>query len=215
MAVRCRGGPPARIVARMGILLHINAALTRTGNPRISELNDGTPAGDIAGANYDQIVKAALTGHPWRFATKTEVLTLLPGDPDPPWTYAYQLPADVLTLRVVEVDGIPILYEQQFNKLLCDWSGDYDVIAKFIWNVPEANWPGTFAEAITQYLEALFLRGIGERYTEAEGREKAARGTMQAAKLEDSRRASARNPVTSPTLAARGGTTVITTLPWR
>lgn len=194
---------------------HINAALTRTGDPTITTLNDGTAGSNIAGANYALIVKAALTGYPWRWATKTAGLVAITGDPDPPWTYAYQLPGDLYVLRVVTVEGFPIDYEQQFNKVLCDYGTDADVVAKYTWNVPELYWPGTFAEAIIQQLEALFLRGVGERYEEAEARAKDALRTMQLAKLEDSKRASPRDPFRSPTLNARRGTGTSSTLPWR
>jgi hypothetical protein len=84
---------------------YINAAATRTGSDPVTELNDGTPVGNTAGANYEQIVRAALTGYPWRWATKTATLALLTGDVDLPWTYAYQLPTDLLKLRVVTVSG--------------------------------------------------------------------------------------------------------------
>lgn len=199
----------------MAVLTFINQALTRTGNSPVTTLNNGTPGGDIAGQNYDNLVKTALSGYPWRWATKTAALANITGEPDPPWTYAYQLPADLMHLRVVTVDGAPIEYEQQFNKVLCDYGTDTDVIAKYIWNVPEAYWPGTFAEGITQYLEAMFLRGIGERFEEASDREKAARATMQLAKLEDSKRATARNPFNSPTLDARRGILAPSRVPWR
>jgi hypothetical protein len=98
---------------------HINAAATRTGNDPVTELNDGTPVGNTAGANYHQIVRAALTVFPWRWATKTATLVAITGDPDPPWLYAYQLPSDLLKLRAVAVEGQPIKYERQSGKLLC------------------------------------------------------------------------------------------------
>lgn len=184
----------------------INAAATRTGNEPITELNDGTPVGNTAGANYDQIVKAALTVYPWRWATKTATLAAITGDPDPPWTYAYQLPSDLLKLRSVAVNGQPFRYERQFNKLLCDISTDSDIIIKYTWSVPESDWPATFAEAIIQQIEALFLRAVGERYDEAEARAKEAKLTFSLARNEDSQGGqSTRNPVTSPTLAARTG----------
>lgn len=193
----------------------INAALTRGGNNPITTLNDGTPGGNIAGQNYDLIVKTALTSYPWRWATKTATLVAITGDPDPPWLKAYQLPGDVLFLRVVTVLGYPIDYEQQFNKLLCDYDTSVAVIAKYTWNVPESYWPADFGEAITQALEALFLRGVGERYDEAEARSKDAARTLQAAKTADSKKASPRDPFVSGTLAARGGIPARTTLPWR
>jgi hypothetical protein len=183
----------------------VNAALTRTGNASITTLNDGSSGGNIAGANYDLIVATALTGYPWRWATKTGTLAAITGDPDPPWLYAYELPTDLLFLRVVTVSGSPIDYEQQFNKLLCNYDTSSDVIAKYTWNVPESYWPADFAEAITQQLEALFLRGVGERYEEAEARAKIAARTLQAAKTADSKKAAPRDPWVSGTLAARTG----------
>lgn len=214
--MRCRGGAGGATVPAMALNLDlINAALTRTGNEPITQLNDGTPGGNIAGANYDLMRATALTGYPWRWATKTVTLAALTGDPDPPWLYAYQLPTDLLGLRVVTVSGLPIDYEQQFNKLLCNADTSADVIAKYTWNVPESYWPADFAEAITQELEAQFLRGIGERYEEAEARDKSARAKMQAAKTADAKKASPRDVWRSPTLEARVGSFVPSALPWR
>lgn len=189
----------------MAVILDlVNAAGTRTGNEPITTLNDGSPVGNIAGANYEQIKRAALTVYPWRFATKTATLVALTGDVDLPWAYAYQIPTDLLKLRGVTLNGSPIDYERQSDKLLCNSGPDSDLIAKYTWLVPEADWPATFAEAITQFLEAMFLRGVGERYQEADARENAARLTLRAAKQEDAQNNSTRNPWTSPTLTARG-----------
>lgn len=195
----------------------INAALTRVGAAPLTELNDGTPGGQIAGANYAGFRRTMLTVYPWRWATKTQVLVAIDGDPYSPWTDAYQLPTDILRIRSVTVDGETIDYERQFNKLLCDSGTDADVILKYTWDVPETYWPSGFAEAVTQFLEAMFLRGIGERYQEAKDRREDARITLLAAKLEDSQGSqSPRNPTTSPTLQARGGyLSTTTTIPWR
>lgn len=196
-------------------LTFINAALTRTGSPTVTELNDGTPGGNIAGQNYDIIVNEVLGGYPWRFATKSQALVNITGDPDPPWLYAYQLPTDLKHLRVVTVEGMPIEYEQQTDKVLCDVDPDYDVIAKYIWAVPELKWPPEFGEYITQRLEVLFLRGIGERYAAARDRAEDAEKQHRLAKTTDAKRASTRNPVRSPTLEARRGTVAAERLPWR
>jgi hypothetical protein len=195
----------------------INAALTRVGEDPITELNDGSAGSDIAGQNYDQLVEFHLTNYPWTWATKTALLAQIDGEPDPPWGYMYQLPVDVRRLRVVTVDGIPIDYEPQFNKLLCDYDETNDLYAKYTWNVPEGYWPADFAEGIRQYLEAMFLRGIGERFEEAKDRETEAKRTMQAAKTADAQKRPPRNMHTSPTLAARTGgtTTSLATLPFR
>lgn len=194
----------------------INAALTRTGSDAITSLDDDKAEAKIAKKNYDQLVLGVLSGYPWRWATKTATLTLLSDTPALPWTYAYQLPSDARHLRVVMVDGYPIDYEQQFNKLLCDFGSDSTLTAKYIWSAPEAYWPPEFAEYIIQRLEALFLRGVGERYEEADTREKSALRQLSTAKLVDSRRRAPHDPWNSPTLAARGAAPVTSrTLPWR
>lgn len=186
-------------------LVHVNKALTRTGNNPVTQLNDGTPGGNIAGTNYVELVKEVLSSYPWRWATKTATLAAISGTPAPPWLYAYQLPADLKHLSAVTVEGQPIEYEQQYNKLLCDVDTSVEVIAKYIWEVPESNWPAEFGEYITQRLEAMFLRGIGERYTEAETRERSAARKLLECKNTDAKRRTARNVVSSPTLQARGG----------
>ena len=196
-------------------LNYVNSALTRTGNGSITQFNDGSAPSNVAGKNYDNLVKTSLTSHPWRWATKTRILTALTGDPDPPWLKGYQIPNDLLFLRVVTVDGRPIDYEQQFNKILCMYDTSVEVIAKYTWNVPETYWPGDFGEAITQALEAIFLRGIGERYQEAEARGKDAARALQAAKTNDAKRASPHDPFVSGTLAARSGAIAMPPLPWR
>jgi hypothetical protein len=105
---------------------------------------------------------------------------------------------------VVTGDGYRVDYERQFDKILCNVATSSTLLAKYTWAVPESYWPGTFAEAVTQALEAVFLRGIGERFSEGEARQKDAEATLRMAKLEDSQNNATRNPVTSPTLEARG-----------
>lgn len=187
----------------------INAALNRVGAQSITTLNDGTPGGNIAGTNYEQVVTDALTGYPWRWATKTDTLVAIDGTLPGPWTYAYQLPTDILEIRGLMVDGSPVDYERQGTKILCDVATSYDLTLTYLWRAPESIWPATFAEAITRQLEVLFLRGIGERYDEAEKREVKADRAMARAKLRDAQGSqSPRNPTISPTLRARGGSMI-------
>jgi hypothetical protein len=189
----------------------VNAALTRTGNDPITALNDGSPAGTIAGQNYEPMVRRELTGYPWRWATTDRLLTALSATPNPPWLVARQLPTDLLELRTVMVAGLPIDYEVMSDKLMSNVEAETDVFAKFTWRVFEVDWPGDFTEAMTQMLEPIFLRGIGERFREADARAKDAVATMRMARSNDAKRAAPRNPVVSPTLAARSGTIVLTT----
>lgn len=190
-------------------LTHINAALTRIGEDPITSLTQGGAAANTALNNYENLVKAALCSR-FRFATKIETLNLLDpdvhGDPPEPWGHAYQLPTtDLLQIRTVKSGGVPIAYEKMGTKVFCDVGEDADVIAVYVWRVPEAQWPPDFAEALTIQLEALFLRAVGERHDEAKDRDKDARRAFSTARTNDSQSQTPVDPMASPTLAARRG----------
>jgi hypothetical protein len=61
---------------------------------------------------------------------------------------------------------------------------------------------------MTRVMEAVFLRGIGERYREAELREEAAKDWWRTAKNRDAQSQPPRDPIGSPTLSARRGAVV-------
>jgi hypothetical protein len=199
----------------------ISAASTRTGNDPVTSFTDGTTEANIAAANYQILVDAELSKYRWHFATKFEVMNVLDadvhGDPPEPWLYSYQLPDDVWELRTVKSGGEPIAYEKMRNKVFADVGTEAAVYAHYLWRVPESSWPPYFQEYIVQRLEALFLRGIGERYDEAEARKKEALNvTLPEAKRMDAQSQTPVNPVRSPTLDARRGVVAIgARLPWR
>lgn len=186
-------------------LQYINAALTRTGNEAITSLMDGSPGANIAAQNYELIVRDALASHPWRWATKTATLSMITGSPDEPWLYAYQLPTDLVSFRTVMTGGLAIDFEIQGTRLLSNYDSSSELVLTYVWFATEDLWPGWFAEAITQRLEVLFLRGIGERYAEAVERERSAEVAMRRAKYRDALGRTPRDPVISGTLRARGG----------
>jgi hypothetical protein len=187
----------------------INAAAGRTGNGTVTSLTTGGIVADIAKSSYEDSVKAALSEYPWKRASKTKLLTLLDadvmGDPPSPWTSAYQLPDDFIEIRTVKVGGYPIHYEVHADKILCDAESSDDVILHYIWRVPEADWPPWFREGMIRRWEAILLRGVGERYREAEARDEAAKEQFAIARHRDAQSQQSRDPVSSPTLAARGG----------
>jgi hypothetical protein len=191
----------------------INAAATRTGNDPIARIaTDGTPVAQIALNNYEDAVKAELSLYPWKRATKIAQLTRLDpdvaGEPPEPWTAAYQQPTDLLEIRTVKVAGYPINYEVHSNTILCDAAEDDDVILHYIWRVPESQWPGWFREGMTRRMEAMFLRGVGERATEAKARDAAADDSFALARNRDSQSQTPRDPEISPLLRARGGSPI-------
>ena len=187
----------------------INAAAGRTGNDPISILDtDSGPIAAVARTNYEDLLKSELSTTPWKRATKIESLNCIDadvsGDPPEPWTASYQMPTDILELRTVKVDGVPIDYEVFSDKILCNASEDDDVVAHYIWRVAEADLPPWFREGMIRRLEAIFLRAVGERYREAQARDEAADEQFKLAKNRDAQSQTPRDPTTSPTLEARG-----------
>ncbi len=199
----------------------INAAATRTGNAPVTALaTDGGPVASIALNNYENIVKAELSLYPWKRATKIAQLDRIDpdveGTPPEPWTAAYQLPNDLIDIRTVKVAGYPINYEVHGDKILCDAGESDEVILHYVWRVPEVDWPPWFREGMTRRMEAMFLRGVGERYREGQARDEAAQEQFALAKNRDSQSQTPRDPMISPTLRARGGLPIreCTAGPW-
>lgn len=188
----------------------INAAATRTGNDPVSALTtSGGPVAALALNNYEDVVKSELSNYPWKRASKIAQLERIDPDtmgaPPEPRTAAYQLPTDLVEIRTVKVVGYPIDYEVHGNKILCNADESDEVILHYIWRVPEAAWPAWFREGMVRRMEAIFLRGIGERYPQAEARDKAAEEQFTIARNRDSQSQTPRDPQVSPTLAARTG----------
>ncbi|MDO8596638.1 MAG: hypothetical protein Q7R45_08440 [Sulfuricaulis sp.] len=183
----------------------ISAAATRVGQNPVTSIGPDTIIGRVAGETYEELVRAELASYRWKWATKTVVLAAIDGDTELPWTYVYQLPTDVMLLRTVKADGAVVDYELMGTKILTNASTDQEVIAHYTYRPVEAFWPPFFAEYITRKLEALFLRAIGERYQEADAREKMAEIQLRKAKLLDSQSQPATDPVVSTVLVARRG----------
>lgn len=188
----------------------INAALTRVGEEPITSITEASSGAKIANANYDHIVEAALSDHPWKWASRTAVLNMLDaavhGTAPQPWTETWQLPADLGALRSVEVAGKPIKYKMMSDKLFAAQGTGAELVAFYTWSPPEADWPAWFTEYVVQRLEAVFLRGIGERYSEADAREESAEKlALPRAKRRDAMNEPPKDPYVSGVLRARRG----------
>jgi hypothetical protein len=187
----------------------INAALTRTGNEPISSLTDGSAAAQIANANYEKVVLSELSRSRFKLPTKFEQLSLIDeaeeGEPPTEWEFGYSLPTDLVKIRTLKVDGEPINYEQLGRIVFCNYGSSDEVMCHYLWRLPEAWFAPEFAEGIIRRMEAIFLRGIGERYDEAQARDAAADEQLAFARSSDSQGQTPRDPVLTPTLNARAG----------
>ncbi len=150
----------------MADLRYINAALTRAGIAPITSLDDGSLAAVVADANYDIVVDAELTAHPWRFAAQSKQPNLIVGDSPKPWRFAWELPADMHLLRAVtfgdDPDADEIDYDLLGNKVLCNV--EEGIWAHYMTSPPESEWSKAFAEIVTRRLHTIFLQGIEHEY---------------------------------------------------
>lgn len=187
----------------------INAALTRCGDPTITSLDEGVPGSDIASANYEIVVLAELARSRYKLPTKFQQLNLIDedemGSPPDPWLYGYQLPTDLVKLSTIKVDGTPIEYEQLGRIIFCNYDETVEVMGFYEWRIPESWFAPEFSEGIVRRMEAIFLRGIGERHAEALKRDAAADEQFAFARSSDSQAQTPRQPVGSPALRARRG----------
>lgn len=185
-------------------LTFINGALTRVGSPAISSLDEQGSGPEIANQNYENVVLDELSRYPWKWATTTVTLgPPLDGTPAPPWLYARTLPYPTIRIRSVKTAGIGIKYEVQSDKLLADYDSSYDVIVTALWRRPEVYWPPYFGELIAMRMQQIFLRGIGERYAEAESLDRPIERQRAAARLADAQSQPPSDPWRYPTLEAR------------
>lgn len=186
----------------------INAALTRIGEEPITSLGGSGVAEKVANENYEFMVEAHLSVYPWKRASKIKQLSRLDedehGEPPEPWTAAYQLPTDLTEIRTVKVGGQPISYEVHGDTILCDADEADEVILHYVWRAAESDWPAWFREGMIRELIPVLLRGIGERYSEARTMQDEAKLWWLTAKNRDAQSQTARSPLRSTTLAARG-----------
>ena len=190
-------------------LCFINAALTRTGNEPLASLEDGSAAATIATENYEKVILSELARSRFKLPSKVAQLSLIDedemGEPPEPWLYGYTLPTDIVKIRTVMVAGASIPYEQLGRVVFCNQDGSSEVVAKYLWRPPESWFAPEFSEGIIRRLEAIFLRGLGERYEEAEARDKAADQQFAFARSSDAQAQTPTDPVISTTLRARAG----------
>jgi hypothetical protein len=82
-----------------------NMALDMLREGPINSLTDDDDRADWFRRNYPQTRDSLLARHPWNFAIKYASLAENTAGPTSQWTYAYDLPADLLRLLPIQKDG--------------------------------------------------------------------------------------------------------------
>lgn len=173
----------------------INAALSRTGNNQITSLTDGSTEAEIMAANYEEVVLEELDEYFWSFATKEKALNKLVWTSTNEWAYRYQAPSDILAIKRVFQNGLPVKYERNGSYIYCDADNTNNpVYMEYVVRISEENWPPKFRAAIIKRLEALCLRALNEDYDKADTRENNAEIGVRRARNRDANNKSPRRP---------------------
>lgn len=188
-----------------------NRALIRIGANTITDFSSNTVESEAAAKEYDARAEERLSGlmpdgsaHEWHFAMKIAALgsptSTAPADK---WDYAYNLPAELLAIRAVRRDDLPIEYDRVGHQLLTD--DEADIVLEYTFKQTEANFPAYFTAALVEDLADFFALAVKRDAGLAETHRKIAMGLWSAARLADSKARTPQVFKASRLVAARFG----------
>jgi len=125
-------------------------ALVLLGDDSLSSFDDATAGATIANQLYETSYLSILSNFRWRFATKTINLSQLVNKQESRYTYAFQLPSDLLYL--IKVDN-----SSQYEIFGTELHSDHrEITIDYIYRVSEANLPAYFVKMFEFYLAMQF-----------------------------------------------------------
>ena len=157
-------------------------ALLLIGDEPISSFTE-SGAGATAAANlYATSYEKLLSEHPWSFAFKEQNLSRLSQTPDEKtnYTYAFQLPTDLIRLWTV----LPYSDYIIIGSLL--YSNQTELLARYIFKPSEVELPPHFLEALQYKLASDFAISVTEDRNKAEYYAKLSQLSLASAKNVDS-----------------------------
>ena len=138
-------------------------ALVMIGAQPITSFTDGSTEALVANNVYEDITKAALTRHRWRFSTTQKQIALLSNAPVGRYDYGYQIPTDpeVLQINTVTVNDYVIPYSRYKDYIYVNGYGSNStLIMDYIYRVDEAYFPPHFVLALEYELAAVFAGSV-------------------------------------------------------
>jgi len=152
------------------------AQAVATLEPMSSFEDQNSLVATVASEIYEEEVQSLLVEEPWSFAKGQVRLNHVDGEPEGRWTDVWQIPPkvndrQVLAIRAITVNDIPIKFDRYDDKIFCDIGEDGVVIMDFIFRVSEDKWPPDFKMFVIYSLAALFAFAITRNAGLAEGLE--------------------------------------------
>lgn len=149
-------------------------ALVMIGAAPITSFSDGTTESTVAANLYEDTVRDLISRYRWRFAAGQAQLSRRTDTPDAKWDAAYQLPADLLLLHDVTVNGNVIEYDRYQDMIYCDADEADLVYADYTFRAVEDLWPPYFTTAVELTLASIFAYAVANQIQTADYMEKKA-----------------------------------------
>ena len=140
-----------------------STALILIGATTITSFTDDSTEATVCNTIYEDVLKASLTRHRWRFASEQKQLSLLTAAPTGRFAYAYQLPTSPQLIQIITltVNDAVIPYERYGDKVYLDSYGSTStVVCDYIFRQDEAYFPPHFILALEYHLASLFAGSI-------------------------------------------------------
>lgn len=139
------------------------AAMPMVGASPPASMDDMTPEAIAARSIYEIMVGASLSRQAWSFATKSATLTYQ-NETDSLPAFAYALPEDVLTPRVVLYAKRRFRdFEIRGTQLLCNLNDTPYLEMVYNWRATENLWPPDFTLSIVTRLAGFLATGLLDR----------------------------------------------------
>lgn len=186
-------------------------ALNLIGANAISSFEDGITESDVASAFYEPTAQAALTTHPYRFASGQATLSRLVAVPASGWDAAYQIPtggddtpAPILIRNVLVMDK-GIQYDRYGDKIYCNATADDVVTLDYAFRPATSLWPPIFTHAFMLELASMFAGSITMKADLVDTYAKQSQMWFDKARHADSTQQTPRKVKTSGLLSRRRG----------
>lgn len=124
-----------------------SSALVLVGANPITSFDEGTTESITAQQIYESEVRSMMGAHPWRFCFHTAQLSRLTQKGER-YEAVYDLPSDLIELRAVHINQIPVRFERFARRVELDASPMDRVMAEYIRRVPTEEWPATFRQVM-------------------------------------------------------------------
>lgn len=179
-----------------------SAALMLLGDSPIADLSENSKRAQLCANVYPLARVEMLRAHPWNCAIKRAVLAPLSTTPAFEWPYQFNLPADLLRVLQVGLDGSPEDYRVEGRRILARGN---TLRLSYVADVPEGQWDTLLVEVMTKRMVKDIAYPVTKSASLAEAKAREFEIAFKRARSVDGQENPPEDWADSPFIAARGG----------